>query len=135
MSVYTPPVRTLAIQCRAVDPGVLSIRLSGELDLSSCEKVESLLAAIPQRGRAVVDIAALEFLDLAGVRVLLSAKRRLGARLQIASPAEQPLRLLRLIGLEDRLGLQSAVPTLEEEAFSWLESRRGESPALARKRG
>jgi len=130
-ALATPPVG-LAIDCRSLEPGVLSIHANGELDLSTLPKLEPLLAAIPPRARAALDLSALEFLDLAGARLLLSAKRRLGERLQIARPGYQPLRLLRAIGLEASLELEPSLLPLDAKAFSWLDSRRdGSRPSEA----
>jgi anti-sigma B factor antagonist len=61
---------------------VLTLTLRGELDLASAPMLERHLHDAQASGaeRVVVDLGGLEFLDSAGLHVLLDADRRLRAR-------------------------------------------------------
>jgi anti-sigma B factor antagonist len=75
----------------------------GELDLASAPELEAVLLA--QRGRVVVDLRGLSFVDATGLRVLLQAEARSrqdGKNLRfIAGEAAQ--RLFELAGVPDHL--------------------------------
>jgi anti-anti-sigma factor len=74
--------------------------LSGELDLATAPELEMQLAKI--QGDILIDSAGLTFIDLCGLRPLLSAHRRCtarGNRLVIVNPPRCLTRLLELTDL------------------------------------
>lgn len=58
--------------------GLAHVVLSGELDLSTIDKVEQELARVEGEGPAVValDLSRLTFLDSSGLRIIVSADQR-----------------------------------------------------------
>ena len=87
------------------DRGELRLAPSGELDLCTGRELRSAAAAVigRARGGAVIDLAGLTFIDVAGMRAVadaLTALRARGyaARLETGSPAAQ--RLFELVDFE-----------------------------------
>jgi anti-anti-sigma factor len=79
------------------------VRLSGELDLwSAPELVEALMPRIAHGGDLVVDLAAVTFMDGAGLRPLLAAANRLAGRGRVflKSPSSPVYRVLDLVHAE-----------------------------------
>lgn len=100
-----------------------SIRLSGELDSATADavldRVERAVAADPPR--VILDLAALTFIDSAGLRAIIMLERLARERnvttLVIPPPAPL-LELLEVTGLTDRLSLADEVKEkLQEERF------------------
>lgn len=88
------------------------IGISGEIDLENAETVEEqLAAAIPNQTTAVVlELASLEYLDSAGLRVLFALAARLEV-LQIllrvdVPPGSPARRVLQLSGFEGVAALE-----------------------------
>ena len=82
------------------------IRCSGELDISSCERLESAIqaAAVPE---LVIDCSNLSFIDSTGVRTLLKASARLdklGVRWSIL-PGDALRRVTSVLGVGPAFGL------------------------------
>lgn len=98
-------------EIRCVDDA-LSARLAlrGELDMSSAPLLADALRNVA-RGRRkliVLDLAELEFMDVAGLRTILDAARRArrdGGRMAIANPSPHIVRLLELTALDQTLEL------------------------------
>lgn len=84
------------------------LRLSGELDSHTSSDLEAHLehlvgGADPE---IVLDLANVEFLDSAGLRVVIAQHQRLadaGRRLVLANPSAPVVRLLEITGLEGHL--------------------------------
>lgn len=68
----------LEIDAHGHDGGVMHLVLSGELDLSTVEKVEHELERIEEQKPPVValDLSRVTFLDSSGLRVIVSADQR-----------------------------------------------------------
>jgi anti-anti-sigma factor len=86
--------------------------LSGELDRGGAGLVGRAVATLlaEPTPRLVIDLRDLTFIDLAGVRELLAARTRAGARAMGMSVLVRPgavLRLLRLLESEERLGVRT----------------------------
>ena len=78
-------------------PGVF--RLSGEIDESNVDNVETELSSSVGHRRAVVDLSSLRFIDSAGFKMLLSV----GTSREIAlvlSPTAVPRRAMEVLGLK-----------------------------------
>ncbi len=99
---------------RQVDEGdVVRLSLHGELDLSNAKTLEKSLQEVLASGRHVlIDLAKLEFLDSTGINLLVMAMKDQEAGRLTFLPSESPgvCRLLRLTGLDERLGLSSPQP-------------------------
>gem|GEM_PF-6492573 len=82
---------------------VLTVRLSGELDLAEADWVEeTVAAAAPHHRRMVVQLDGVGFIDSTGIRTLLTLKARadvLGIRLDFENPSDTVRRTLHHAGL------------------------------------
>ena len=97
------------------DSDGLRIVLSGELDISSAPGVESRLLEVEQRSpeRLFLDLRQLNFIDSTGLSMIINADgraRKEGRRLTIVSGDGVPRRILRTVGLEERLDVLTDLP-------------------------
>ena len=81
------------------------IRLSGELDMSSCEEVDAELckAEDTDAKRILLDVEGLQFIDSSGLQVILKAKRRAdrsGRRLRVTRGTGHVADMFRLTALD-----------------------------------
>lgn len=91
------------------------VELSGELDISSAASVESRLLELEERNpeRLVLDLRRVSFIDSTGLSMIINADgraRKGGRRLTIVSGDGVPRRILRTVGLEERLDVQTEMP-------------------------
>jgi anti-anti-sigma factor len=89
----------------------VAIRLTGDLDFSSFGLLEAALERLQMDGRCdlVIDLSDVDFIDSAGLRVLLEAHRRTemrGGTLLIRGAPEQALRLFQLTGADRELTIE-----------------------------
>ena len=93
----------------ATEGGDASVRLVGELDISTANALEDLLAILGGPGgpeRIVIDLSGLRFMDSTGLRLLVAADLRLGddgRQLRLIRGPEPVHRVFRLALLEERL--------------------------------
>jgi anti-sigma B factor antagonist len=86
-----------------------TVRLSGELDISTAEGLEGVLDELAAAGgpaRILVDLSGLRFMDSTGLRLLVTADLRLraeGRELRLVRGPDAVHRVFRLALLEDRL--------------------------------
>jgi anti-anti-sigma factor len=102
-----PPVRGVD-----VDGDSSVLRLAGELDLYNADELRAGLdeAIACSRGRVVVDLSEVEFLDSTALGVLIEARSRLGqARLTLAAPQLEIRRTLQVSGLDRQLPVHDTV--------------------------
>ena len=98
---------------REVQDGVAVVRAAGELDLATASQLARAIstAAANRRPRVIVDLAAVEFCDSAGLRALLGAAREVEARagrLVVAvAPGGAVDRLLEVTGLREFLHVRA----------------------------
>jgi anti-sigma B factor antagonist len=83
---------------RAGSPVVL---LVGELDLATVPTLHDELAGY-QTGSLVLDLSRLSFMDVTGLNALLAVEAR-GVRLCLRAPSYGVTRMLRVLGLYERL--------------------------------
>jgi anti-sigma B factor antagonist len=81
------------------------VRCSGELDESGCEELEDALAQAEASDAAhiLLDLDPLEFIDSAGLRVLVSASRRTaddGGRFRMTRGTGEVAKLFELVALD-----------------------------------
>jgi anti-anti-sigma factor len=81
----------------------LFVTLRGELDIDSAPYLAARLAARPTDDDVVVDIAGLDFVDIAGCRQLVEAADRLdaGNRMVLLDPDPNLMRILSICGWQD----------------------------------
>jgi anti-sigma B factor antagonist len=103
-----PPEPTLTV-VRERDGDVAVVRASGELDLATAPRLVRAISLDTdgRRPRVLVDLAAVEFCDSAGLRALLGAAREVEARAGRLVVAVEPggvvERLLEMAGLTEFL--------------------------------
>jgi anti-sigma B factor antagonist len=91
------------------------VELSGELDISTASDVEARLMELERSSpeRLVLDLRRVNFIDSTGLSMIINADgraRKDGRRLTIVSGDGVPRRILRTVGLEDRLDVHSDMP-------------------------
>jgi anti-anti-sigma factor len=86
------------------EDGMLVIRLSGELDMVSVERVRSVLkgALTAEDDRLAFDVSELEFMDSSGIALLVSAART-ARHVELRHPTPIVRRLIELTGLTELL--------------------------------
>jgi stage II sporulation protein AA (anti-sigma F factor antagonist) len=101
---------SVRIEMDATAPGVHTVRLAGELDLSGYDVVSEALKRLereePAPERVIVDLRDLSFMDSTGARVLAEAHRRSqrgGHRLSVVPGTGQPSRLIEMLRLDGHL--------------------------------
>lgn len=97
----------LEVQTREED-GVTHLTLTGELDLSTVDKVEDELRRVEDGGAetVVIDLSSLSFLDSTGLRTIVTADQRArksGRRLAIIKGPEPVHRVFTITRLDERL--------------------------------
>jgi anti-sigma B factor antagonist len=96
---------------------VVVARLTGEIDLSNAESIESAITeSTPNHALALIlDVSALDYLDSAGIHLIYKLREKLRARnqgLSLVIPAESPANdALRLAGVS---AVVDTVETLEK---------------------
>jgi anti-anti-sigma factor len=91
------------------DGGVCVVALQGEIDLATADEIVDAVDAVLATGRCTrvrVDLAAVSFLDCAGVRALVGARghaERLGVPLGVTHARGGPRKILMLTGVDGYL--------------------------------
>jgi anti-anti-sigma factor len=85
-----------------------TITISGEIDVANAGDVEQELVRVEATDATaiVLDLSEVTFMDSTAVRLLLTADARSrddGRRLALRRPSATVLRMLRLVGIENRL--------------------------------
>lgn len=97
--------RILQIAEKALGPKRCELRLEGELDLWSAERLQAVLQRVARDNDAVVvGLESCDFVDSTGIALFLQARRRLedeGGRLVIYGCADQVLRIFTVAGLAE----------------------------------
>lgn len=97
--------------------GAVHIRLRGELDLSTVDKVEDELRRVEEKdpGVVVLDLSGLTFLDSTGLRMIVTADQRAdraNRRLAIVRGPEIVQRVFTITRLDERLDMVDDPPEL-----------------------
>lgn len=74
---------SVEIRDRTGSPREFWLRLTGELDASNANRVEERLRQYDKSEQLVVDLRGIEFIDSAGLAVLVEAKRAFTERVRI----------------------------------------------------
>jgi anti-anti-sigma factor len=109
------PVPTYLRLHATVDGGPATLRVEGEIDLSTAEPFRAaLVEALTGRDVLHVDLRAVSFMDSTGLRALLEARRRAedaGAAIALGMEPEGPVeRLLELAGVTDLFARSERAP-------------------------
>jgi anti-anti-sigma factor len=91
----------------SIADGSRVIALSGELDLSNATQLEERLAGDID---TVLDLSELSFIDSSGIRVLISTAQRAqseGWTFSVRNAQPAVLRVIKVVGLDQQLGLES----------------------------
>ncbi len=86
--------------------GQLELRLVGELDIATADRLDQALLLPHDRGQAtvVLDLSALEFIDSTGLNklvVALKRQRESGGDVVLRAPRNETLRVLEIVGLTE----------------------------------
>ena len=106
-----------SIGAEQVDGGTI-VRVAGELDLSTHERLAEELTSIAAAGDAiVVDLAGCDFIDSSGIRALLIGRQAAedkGGTLVLAAAKPQVVRILDVTGVATALPIHASA----EEALA-----------------
>jgi anti-anti-sigma factor len=106
----TPPTFSLAVEYRA--PGRTRVALRGELDIARLASLRRLLYALVEEGRGVLlDLGALRFVDVPGVRLLVDVAalaRRRDCELAVTGAGGDVARVLELTRVRPLLPLTAS---------------------------
>lgn len=121
---------------RRLDPDVAVLELGGEVDLLTAARLASGLDDEIRHGDrdVVVDLRDVEFIDSAGLHVLLGAQRRLarqGRDLGIICPPGPVLRVFELSRLLDTLNIAASLRELRRRRVASLAAARAARAARA----
>lgn len=86
--------------------GVALVSLAGEVDVAVVERLETVLAGAARCAEVVIEAAAVDFIDCAGLRPLLMAARTARARggaMCVRAPSPALAQLITWCGLEEEL--------------------------------
>ena len=94
------------------EAGGVRVEVSGEIDLSVIEDLESRLAPALERAPdpLVLDLRRVEFLDSSGLRLLIGLNEQTaadGRRFALVAAGDPVTRVLELAGIDDRLEVLS----------------------------
>ena len=97
-----------AVEWQQDASGVLTLSITGELDLSSIESVSNAIdqAWSGNPNRVVFDLAGLTFMDSSGIALMLQISRRV-AKVEVRDAAPMVRRVIEATGLLEVLGLES----------------------------
>jgi anti-sigma B factor antagonist len=104
-SNHEPGVGPLSIDV-ARDGVATVVTVRGEVDLETSGELSAALAGIDPGTEVHVDLAAVEYLDSSGLRVLLTAKDDLardGGILRVTAVSNIVARLIEITGVDDLL--------------------------------
>src|SRR5438128_1969150 len=102
-------------------PDHLELELCGRLDANWAEHVGSVIEAAVRAGSHVIhlNLAGVDYLSSAGIRVLLKHYKQLKAvngKLCVVRPSQSALDIIKLAGLEALLVAAAAAPPLADTA-------------------
>jgi anti-sigma B factor antagonist len=98
----------LVVDARRDAQGLPVIAVSGDLDISTADKLEAAIASIAseQPEHLTFNLSGLRFMDSAGIAVLLRAASAV-KEVQLREPSPAVRRVLELTGLTDVLNVES----------------------------
>jgi anti-sigma B factor antagonist len=99
--------------------GIITVAVRGELDILTAPKLAARVGELlrVEPGDVVLDLGETEFIDSAGLAILLNVQRRLersGRQLRVICDGGSVRRVIELARLEETLGVVPATPSLTE---------------------
>ena len=96
-----------------------TIHIRGEIDLATCPLLQAIVVDLVDRGchQLTIDLERVSFLDCAGIRVLVDARRRVqahGGSMRLVRPRPPVWRVLALTGMTEVF----PIDTFLEEALT-----------------
>jgi anti-anti-sigma factor len=96
-----------------------TIHIGGEIDLATCPLLQAIVVDLVDRGchQLTIDLERVSFLDCAGIRVLVDARRRVqahGGSVRLVRPRPPVWRVLALTGMTEVF----PIDTFLEEALT-----------------
>lgn len=88
--------------------GARILAVTGELDAHTASDLEASLEGLASDSDVVLDLAALDFMDSSGLRVIITVNRRLadgGGSLVLRQPSRTVQRILSVSGLEGHISV------------------------------
>jgi anti-sigma B factor antagonist len=99
-----------------VTAGWCLVTATGDIDLATAPELSRVLqAAIPAQQperHLILDLAAVNFIDCSGLRLLVQTRHRLADRFWLANPPRQVRWLLGLTGLTDTFAVLDGLPPI-----------------------
>ena len=112
---------SVELQVRKCGDNVI-VALRGELDMvDAAEMTVALVAAASGRGRTIVDLAGLTFIDCRGAAALVRAERRVrqaGGSLELAAPHTRVRRVFELSRLIDGVCFHESLALADAQSAS-----------------
>lgn len=113
-----------------------SLRLEGELDLSSAPMLRTCLSGLTAAGvrRIVIELGALRFVDASGIRAIAAEARRLrkaGGVMVLRNPRPWTRRLFDLLGATDLVTIEESEDDEEAEDVNVVDLRQEGSRPVA----
>lgn len=110
----TPRSEQLTISTAAAHGGTVVVTLHGQLDVRTVPQARDMLAFQVTAGvrRIVVDLSGLEFMGIAGARVLLNTQALLlaqGGSMAVARPQRLVARVLQLTGADQYVPVYATI--------------------------
>jgi anti-sigma B factor antagonist len=102
------------VRVDTASPGVVVVRLFGDLDMGTCPRAESAISSAPSAARVIVDLTKCTFVDSSGVRALMEAHRKLtseGGRVELVAADAGILRVLEITNASTVLPVHSTLET------------------------
>jgi len=100
-----------SIETFAADDHTLGVRVYGELDMATADRLLAAIEAWPEPvGSCVVDLDGCDFLDSSGIRVLLLCQRLLDsghAKLRLIGVKPHIERVLRIAGVQEVMQIEA----------------------------
>ena len=88
---------------KAQEGNALTLALEGRLDTTTSPELEEVIAGLNNVDTLVMDIAGLEYISSAGLRVLLSAQKTMNAKggMTIKNATEEVMEIFEVTGYPD----------------------------------
>jgi anti-sigma B factor antagonist len=104
----TPP--EFAVSAETTSPGVLTVRIVGELDMSTSPRVEEAMSSTVPPGRVIVDLTRCTFVDSSGIRLLMAIYRNVtsgGGRVELVASDPNVVRVLEITNVNIMMPIHS----------------------------
>jgi anti-sigma B factor antagonist len=116
-----------------------TIHIGGEIDLATCPHLQAVVVDLVDRGchQLIVDLDQVSFLDCAGIRVLVDARRRVhehGGSVRLVRPRPLVWRVLALTGMTTLFPIDTS-PGEATTSSTWPPERQPGGVGASGRRG